>query len=100
MEKYNGWANYETWRVHLEMLDGMTAEDFGISTSDVEDDRDDAVSRLSQTLGEFVYEAVESQASGFALDIAKSFLNSVDWYEIADHFVTDIDYKIKWSNGG
>jgi hypothetical protein len=100
MEKYNGWANYETWRVHLEMLDGMTAEDFGISVSDVEDDRDDAVSRLSRTLGEFVYEAVESQASGFALDIAQSFLNSVDWYEIADHFVTDIDYKIKWSNGG
>jgi hypothetical protein len=99
MEKYNGWANYETWRVHLEMLDGMTAEDFGISAADVENDRDDAVSRLSQTLGEFVYETVDSQASGFALDIARSFLNSVDWYEIADHFVTDIDYEIAHGKG-
>ena len=96
---YNGWANYETWRVNLEMLDGMTAEDFGVSASDVEDDRSATVSRLSSTLEEFVNETVESQASGFALDIAQSFLNSVDWYEIADHFVTDIDYEIAHGKG-
>jgi len=98
-KKYNGWANYETWRVHLEMLDGMTAEDFGISASDVEDDRSATVSRLAGSLEEFVYEATDAQASGFALDLAHSFLGSVDWYEIADHFVTDIDYEIAHGKG-
>ena len=25
--KYNGWTNYETWRVHLEMIDGTDPAD-------------------------------------------------------------------------
>jgi hypothetical protein len=27
-EKYNGWTNYATWRVNLEMFDGITANEF------------------------------------------------------------------------
>ena len=99
MEKYNGWSNYQTWRVNLEMLDGMTAEEWGISASDVEDDRSAAVSRLASTLEEYVNETVELHASGFALDIARSFLNAVDWYEIADHLITDVDYEIAHGKG-
>ena len=31
-EKYNGWTNYETWRVNLEMFDGMSFEREGGET--------------------------------------------------------------------
>ena len=26
---YNGWTNYATWRVNLEIFDGMSADDMG-----------------------------------------------------------------------
>lgn len=27
-DTYNGWTNYATWRVNLEMFDGMSPRDF------------------------------------------------------------------------
>jgi len=26
---YNGWTNYATWRINLEVFDGLELEDFG-----------------------------------------------------------------------
>jgi len=71
-ETYNGWTNYETWRVNLEMFDA----DF---SSDNEMDAYD----LGQHLRDIALETVGAQASGIALDYAEAFLNSVNWYEIA-----------------
>jgi len=86
-EKYNGWANYETWRVNLEMLDGMSPEDFGLLID--EDDVDSSSLELASGLESYVVEVVEMDAKGFALDLALSFLNKVDWQEIATHMVED-----------
>ena len=30
MSKYNGWTNYETWRVNLEIFDGFDREICGL----------------------------------------------------------------------
>lgn len=87
MSKYNGWSNYETWRVNLEMLDGMTVEDFGFRASDA--DMPSRVSRLADALESHVAELVEMDAKGFALDLANSFLARVDWQEIAEHMMND-----------
>jgi hypothetical protein len=90
MTQYNGWANYETWRVNLEMLDGMTPEDFGVNIRHLDlDEVDEQVTRLSESMAAYVQEMVEQDAKGFALDLALSFLNEVDWYEIADHMLSD-----------
>lgn len=90
MTQYNGWANYETWRVNLEMLDGMTAEDFGMSFRTLDqDERDAQVESLAASLEAYVVEMVEQDAKGFALDLALSFLNEVDWQEIAEHMWDD-----------
>lgn len=88
MSEYNGWRNYATWRVNLELFDGMTPEDMGLEITDT-DDRDSIVEDLARAMEDFAYETVESQASGWALDIANSFLNDVDWQEIAEHMVDD-----------
>ena len=87
MSKYNGWANYETWRINLEMLDGMTPEDFGFNVA--RESRDDIVNPLAESLEAYVGVIVEEQATGFALDLANSFLADVDWEEIAEHMVED-----------
>jgi hypothetical protein len=68
-EKYNGWTNYATWRVNLEMFDG----------SDQYWSADSA--------REFVEEIIiDSTEEGVARDYALAFLSDVNWYEIAEHY--------------
>ena len=69
---YNGWTNYETWRVNLEMFD-----------ADFSSDNDSDAYDLGQDLRDMALETVGGQASGIALDYAEAFLNAVNWYEIA-----------------
>ncbi len=70
-EKYNGWTNYATWRVNLEIFDGLPF------------DSDDAVT--PQECQDCAEEIVSEGAEGFALDYALEFLSEVNWQEIADH---------------
>lgn len=68
-EKYNGWTNYATWRVNLEMFDG--SEQYWSADS----------------AREFVEEIIiDSTEEGVARDYALAFLSDVNWYEIAEHY--------------
>ena len=74
--KYNGWANYATWRVNLEIFDGVPfIEDFEGSTYD-----------LSIYLKEYAEELMADGASldSLAFSYAMAFLSDVNWYEIAE----------------
>lgn len=85
--KYNGWTNYATWRVNLEVFDGMDAREH--FTTEVIDD--DAYS-LSKQLEEYAIEVITDfgQREGLAVDYALAFLSDVNWYEIAEHILDDI----------
>ena len=76
--KYNGWTNYATWRVNLEMFDGQPA--------DIITDNTDAYG-LGEYLRELTLEYMEQEASGLALDYAEAFLAEVNWYEIAERML-------------
>jgi len=85
MSKYNGWTNYATWRVNLEMFDGMMVSD--ICTSRVP-----VVSELKDDLKEFAEHLIEqSSTEGLARDYALAFLSDVDWWEIANHMIADYE---------
>lgn len=89
MSTYNGWTNFETWRVNLEFgISDMVPEDVGVWNV-TEDTRDDDINAVANGLEEMVFELVESESKGFALDLAKDFLSRVDWTEIAEHMVDD-----------
>jgi len=75
-EKYNGWTNYATWRVNLEMFDGDYASDNNLDAYD-----------LGQTLRDMALDTIGSQADGLALDYAEAFLADVNWYEIAERMI-------------
>ena len=84
---YNGWTNYETWRVNLEMFDGYdataTLQNMGA------DSREEMVEGLAVTLEGFAYEVLELPENGFVQSIVGDFLRKVDWEEIAEHMVDD-----------
>jgi hypothetical protein len=77
--EYNGWTNYATWRVNLELFDG----------TDHASDNDLDAYDLGQTLREIAIDFMEDTASGLALDYAEAFLSDVNWYEIAEHMIND-----------
>ncbi len=75
--KYNGWTNYATWRVNLEIFDGLTLED--LNTVEVEP------YEVSQVLKDYATELVSG--NDLATDYALAFLSDVNWYEIAEHII-------------
>jgi len=79
--KYNGWTNYATWRVHLEVFDSLPLEDF----SDADD-----VHALADACKERAAYSVEcSSEPGLARDYALAFLSDVNWREIAAHMLEE-----------
>jgi hypothetical protein len=85
MTKYNGWTNYATWRVNLEMIDGLDPKDMCWDKMDRFD--------LADALKEFCDEMLEQQISGkeggmtLIYSYAQAFLSDVSWREIADHVI-------------
>lgn len=76
--KYNGWTNYATWRVNLEIFDG--------ATWDIEPDM--AAYDLAHELREQAEELICMDApEGFARGYALAFLSDVNWHEIAQHMI-------------
>lgn len=79
---YNGWTNYATWRVNLEMFDGFDPADWN------DDWQADQATDLADWMKETAIQLIEQDCSdkgGFALDYALAFLDDVNWYEIAKH---------------
>ena len=67
--KYNGWTNYATWRVNLEMFDG----------SDLYWTADSARDFVEEII-------IDSTPEGVARDYALAFISDVNWHEIAEHY--------------
>ena len=69
LDTYNGWTNYATWRINLEMFDG--SEQYW----------------TPESAREFVEEIIiDSTPEGVARDYALAFISDVNWYEIAQHY--------------
>ena len=88
-EKYNGWTNYATWRVNLEIFDEIPLEDFD-GFSNFKEWEEPNTYELSLALKERAeYYVEESSPQGLARDYALAFLSDVDWYEIAEHKIEE-----------
>jgi hypothetical protein len=84
--KYNGWTNYETWRVNLEIFDGFDPFDnFSDDQANMMDWLADALKEYAETL---IYDAGGGDGN-IAVDYALAFLQAVNWREIAQHMFLD-----------
>ena len=76
-DSYNGWTNYATWRVNLEILGDM--DWYEIEHVDV-----DYLKELVEDIVFGEYRANNTITSRLAEDYALAFLNEVNYHEIAD----------------
>jgi hypothetical protein len=78
-QKYNGWTNYQTWRIALEWFDDDMSDLF-----DLEQDPDE----LAMALREFVEIHIEDSIKDtYLVGYVYHFLQAVDWQEIAEHLI-------------
>jgi len=87
---YNGWTNYETWRVNLEVFDGLDPFDH------FSDDQATLEDNLADYLKDYAEEVIfaglgydERRPSSLMEDYARAFLQEVNWSEIAAHMIAD-----------
>jgi hypothetical protein len=90
--KYNGWTNYATWRVMLEIFDGLEQNEMFDLTLPVE--------QLRHVLQDYAEEVIamsvsDPNAPNLAYDYAMTFIKDVNWYEIAEHMIEDYKEEIK-----
>ena len=79
-KEYNGWTNYATWRVNLEILGDIKFEDV-VSVDDLKEIVEDCV--FNNTV----------EKDCLAADYARSFIQQVNFYEIAESINSEIDLQ-------
>lgn len=77
-KKHNGWTNYATWRIALEMFDGYTVK-----------------RATREGCKEYVEQYLEDATMGrepllYVGGWANAFLADVNWQEIADHLNDEV----------
>lgn len=97
--KYNGWANYATWRIQLEIIsDYVDAEMQRIQDGDTEL-LNMSVGELADYLKEYVESMLEDGLNepadqSMVLGYAFAFLDEVNWYELAEHAQEDWQHEL------
>lgn len=88
---YNGWTNYATWRIGLEIFDGFDYTDHGYDGLNKDDAYD-----LGEYIKEYAEEVIfagyrydERGQTNLMEDYARAFLQDVNWMEIAKHMIAD-----------
>jgi hypothetical protein len=79
---YNGWTNYATWRIYLELIEGFA------DALDLSDYAGDPWG-LADLFDAYADEVMTDNAQGLALDYARAFLADVNCYEMAVGLLSD-----------
>ena len=89
---YNGWSNYATWRIQLEVFDGVEPEHFDLEEGEAMTLVD--AYELGEAMQNYAEEVIfsecrydERRPSSLVEDYARAFLQEVNWYELATYFV-------------
>ena len=92
--EYNGWTNYATWRINLEIL------------GDIEFDEMVSVDSLKEIVEDCVFRNPETcDTPRLVEDYARAFISEVNFYEIAkcineEFDFSNIDYKQNTNTNG
>ena len=84
-KEYNGWTNYATWRVNLEILGDIEFEN-KMSADDLKEIVEDCV--FNNTV----------EKDCLAADYARSFIQQVNFYEIAQSINEELELQTKYDD--
>ena len=81
-KEYNGWTNYATWRVNVEIIDGIEIDTI----------------ICAEYIKEYVEDVVFGQyelgnGSHLVEDYARSFVSQVNFYEIAQRINEELELQ-------
>jgi len=81
-EKYNGWTNYATWRINLEIIDG------------IEIDTIICAEYIKEYIEDVVFGQYElGNGSHLVEDYARAFVSQVNFYEIAQRINEELELQ-------
>jgi len=89
--KYNGWSNYATWRINLEILGDM--DWYETEHVDV-----DYLQELVENIVFGEYRANNTITSRLAEDYARAFLNEVNYHEILESILDQKEMEKQLEN--
>ena len=84
-EKYNGWTNYATWRVNLEILGDIEFEN-KMSADDLKEIVEDVVFSQYDGMNSLMY------------DYASAFVSEVNFYEIAQSINEELELQTEYDD--
>ena len=81
-KEYNGWTNYATWRVNVEIIDG------------IEIDTIICAEYIKEYVEDVVFGQYElSNGSHLVEDYARAFISEVNFYEIAQSINEELELQ-------
>ena len=86
MSEYNGWSNYATWRVNLEIL------------GDIQFDEHVSADYLKEIAEDCVFGGRDFSGLSLVKDYALAFLSDVNYYEIASYNNEELDLQTNNDN--
>ena len=99
-KEYNGWHNYETWLVKLWIDNEESSSRYWDETAqEVYDDaeasrsftkEEQATLTLSDRLKD-EFDENQPELEGFWADLLNASMSEVNWHEIAEHYIADVD---------
>jgi hypothetical protein len=81
MSNYNGWSNYPTWRIYLELVGDyveINGAEMNMGLLSVPELAQDIENMVDDLL------VAEAGANSIALDYARAFVSDCDWFEMAE----------------
>ena len=95
---YNGWSNYDSWCVSLWIDNDQGYQEYWRESCEEackdKGNRDDAVNEIRRQLRD-LHEENMPEVTGVYRDLLTAALGNVDWYEIAEKLVDEIEYKFE-----
>ena len=86
-KEYNGWTNYATWRVNMEVL------------GDIEFDEIVSADVLKEIVEDIVFSQYElGNGSHLVEDFARAFISEVNFYEIAQSINEELELQTKYDD--
>ena len=81
-EKHNGWTNYATWRINLEVIDGIEIETKICAAT------------IQEIVEDVVFSQYEMQSGSHLIeDYARAFVSEVNFYEIAQSINEELELQ-------